>query len=94
MPAAHHEPRQSAQKLLRPRSRRPAHAHQLPRPDEPTLLGDEAPHLGEGGGALDGLVGFFLERGGDGERHYCVLRGMWELGDKCRCFFDKKSRRK
>ena len=41
---------------LSPRSRRPAHQHQPPRPDEPEVHGDNGPHFEgeaiiEGGGA-------------------------------------------
>ena len=54
---AQHQPRQSPQELLRPRARRPAHHQQPPRPDEPAERGDEGPHLGEGGGAVDGPAG-------------------------------------
>jgi hypothetical protein len=51
--AAHHEPRQGAQKLLPPRSRRPAHPHQLTRPDDASFFGNEGPHLaGEVGGKV------------------------------------------
>jgi hypothetical protein len=64
-PGAHDEPRQGAEKLLRPHPRRLAHPHQPPRPDEPHVRGDEGPHLEEAGGAVDGPVGF-LERGGGG----------------------------
>jgi hypothetical protein len=76
--AAHHEPRQGAQKLCRPRSRRPAHPHQLPRPQNASVRGDEGPHLGEGGGALDGPVGGFLERGGGGGGHGCFWF-VWQI---------------
>jgi hypothetical protein len=36
------------------------------------VLGDEGPHLGEGGGAVDGPVGFF-RRGGWGGRGWVPL---------------------
>jgi hypothetical protein len=55
--AARDEPRQGAEKLLRPHPRRLAHPHRPPRPDEPQVHGDEGPHLGEAGGAVDGPVG-------------------------------------
>jgi hypothetical protein len=70
LPATHPEPRcQSAQKLQPPRSRRLAHPHQPSRPQDASVLGDEGPKLGKGGGAVDGPVGVCAP--GDGGRHAC-----------------------
>jgi hypothetical protein len=70
IPAAHHEPRQGAEKLLRPQAGLRAHAHQPPRLDEPQVLGEEGPHLGEGGdeGACPVVV-LLLSGGGGVGRH-------------------------
>jgi hypothetical protein len=55
IPAAHHEPRKRAQVLLPSRVRILAHPHQLARPDDSSMLGDEGPQLA---GEVDGPVGF------------------------------------